>query len=164
MSTIKILNENGEWKVYGSPSSVKTTEQMLTSNQQAQARENIGLGELATKDTVEKSNLSEEIQAEIDEKTSIYIGSGEMPEGYNIQIDPDAEGSTIPTKISDLTNDSGFFGANDIVPIENGGVGANNATDARANLGVAPAPIISQTDITAGSSALATGQSYHVYK
>ena len=28
----------------------------------------------------------------------------------------------------------------------------------------APAPIISQTDITAGSTALATGQSYHVYK
>lgn len=28
----------------------------------------------------------------------------------------------------------------------------------------APAPIISQTDITAGTTALATGQSYHVYK
>ena len=28
----------------------------------------------------------------------------------------------------------------------------------------APAPIISQTDIVAGSTALATGQSYHVYE
>lgn len=32
------------------------------------------------------------------------------------------------------------------------------------SIGAAPAPIISQTDITAGSTALATGRSYHVYE
>lgn len=37
-------------------------------------------------------------------------------------------------------------------------------THTPANIGAAPAPIISQTDITAGSTALATGQSYHVYE
>lgn len=33
-----------------------------------------------------------------------------------------------------------------------------------AQVGAAPAPIVSQTDITAGEYALAPGQSYHVYK
>ena len=48
--------------------------------------------------------------------------------------------------------------------VARGGTGATTAEAARTNLGVAPAPIISQTDITAGSTALATGQSYHVYE
>lgn len=59
--------------------------------------------------------------------SGVYVGSGEMPQGYNVQIDPDGTptsggGSdfsgnyddlynkpTIPTKTSQLTNDSGFL-------------------------------------------------------
>jgi len=37
-------------------------------------------------------------------------------------------------------------------------------THTPAAIGAAPAPIISQTDITAGSTALETGRSYHVYE
>ena len=37
-------------------------------------------------------------------------------------------------------------------------------THAPSDIGAAPAPTISQTDITAGSTALANGKSYHVYE
>ena len=57
-------------------------------------------------------------------------------------IDPNGEGLSVPTATSELVNDSGFV-TKDYV---------------------APAPIISQTDIVAGTTPLATGQSYHVYK
>lgn len=39
----------------------------------------------------------------------IYVGSGDMPDNCNIQIDPDGSVATIPTKTSDLENDSGFI-------------------------------------------------------
>lgn len=54
--------------------------------------------------------------------------------------------------------------AEEIRSIASGGTGATTAEAARTNLGVAPAPIASQTDITAGSTPLATGQDYLVYK
>ena len=44
----------------------------------------------------------------------IYIGSGEMPEGYVLQIDPDGSATTIPTKTSQLDNDSGYITADDL--------------------------------------------------
>jgi hypothetical protein len=85
-----------------------------------------------------------DVQQELDKKASLYIGSGEMPEGYDIQIDPDSEAL--------------------IVPIESGGTGATTAAAARENLGVAPAPVISQTDITAGTTELTSGTVYLVYE
>lgn len=47
-------------------------------------------------------------------KDEIYIGSGEMPEGYVLQIDPDGSATTIPTKLSQLENDSGFVTEGDL--------------------------------------------------
>ena len=47
-------------------------------------------------------------------KNEIYIGSGEMPEGYVLQIDPEGTADTIPTKTSQLENDSGFITASDL--------------------------------------------------
>ena len=46
--------------------------------------------------------------------SEIYIGSGEMPEGYVLQIDPEGTADTIPTKTSQLVNDSGFTTASDL--------------------------------------------------
>lgn len=46
--------------------------------------------------------------------SGVYVGSGEMPDGYNVQIDPDGEASVIPTKTSELINDSGFITADDL--------------------------------------------------
>lgn len=43
--------------------------------------------------------------------------------------------------------------------MEDGIIANENAVSAKAN-----APIISQTDITAGTTPLAVGQSYHVYE
>lgn len=50
------------------------------------------------------------------------------------------------------------------VPIELGGTGARDVETAKLNLGIPLAPIISQTDIVAGTTPLAAGQSYHVYE
>lgn len=47
-------------------------------------------------------------------KDEIYIGSGEMPEGYVLQIDPEGTADTIPTKTSELENDSGFITSSDL--------------------------------------------------
>ena len=44
----------------------------------------------------------------------VYIGSGNMPDGYVLQIDPTAEPAKIPTKTSELTNDSGYITISDI--------------------------------------------------
>lgn len=56
--------------------------------------------------------------SEIDRKlgliSGIYIGDGDMPEDYNIQIDPNGEATIIPTKTSELKNDSGFITADDL--------------------------------------------------
>ena len=41
--------------------------------------------------------------------SGVYVGSGDMPEGYNVQIDPSGEAVVIPTKTSELINDSGFI-------------------------------------------------------
>lgn len=50
--------------------------------------------------------------------SGVYVGSGEMPEGYNIQIDPTGEATVIPTKTSELINDSGYLTAKDLLEIE----------------------------------------------
>lgn len=84
------------------------------------------------------------VKETMDLKASLYIGSGEMPEGYDIQIDPDGEAF--------------------IVPIESGGTGATTAAAALENLGAAPAYQYSSTDLTAGTSELATGTLYFVYE
>lgn len=47
-------------------------------------------------------------------KEEIYIGSGEMPEGYVLQIDPEGTADSIPTKTSELENDSGFITASEL--------------------------------------------------
>ena len=47
-------------------------------------------------------------------KDEIYIGSGEMPEGYVLQIDPEGTADTIPAKTSQLINDSGFITVKDL--------------------------------------------------
>ena len=46
--------------------------------------------------------------------SGVYVGSGEMPDGYNVQIDPTGEAVVIPTKTSQLENDSGFITADDL--------------------------------------------------
>ena len=51
-----------------------------------------------------------------------------------------------------------------VVPIESGGTGADNAADARANLGAAPAYTYGTTDLVAGTSELATGVLHFVYE
>lgn len=44
----------------------------------------------------------------------VYVGSGEMPDNCNLQIDPNGDAIVIPTKTSELENDSGFITNNKI--------------------------------------------------
>ena len=51
-----------------------------------------------------------------------------------------------------------------IIAIANGGTGTTTATEARANLGAAPAYSYGTTDLVAGTSTLAAGTLYFVYE
>ena len=95
------INVNGLWEILGTQkiasveNAVLYTAQTLTDEQKAQARTNINAA-------------------------SIYIGSGDMPDGYDIQIDPDGDISgIIPTywqtaideavaKVKELQNIAGY--------------------------------------------------------
>lgn len=54
--------------------------------------------------------------------SGVYVGTGEMPDGYNVQIDPTGEAVVIPTKTSELINDSGFITAEQLPESGGGGV------------------------------------------
>lgn len=65
-------------------------------------------------DTELISTINELGSGDLGGKEEIYIGSGEMPEGYVLQIDPEGTADTIPTKTSQLENDSGFITSSDL--------------------------------------------------
>lgn len=65
-------------------------------------------------DTELISTINELGSGDLGGKEEIYIGSGEMPEGYVLQIDPEGTADTIPTKTSQLVNDSGFITVKDL--------------------------------------------------
>lgn len=46
--------------------------------------------------------------------SGVYVGGGEMPDGYYVQIDPEGEATPIPTKLSELTNDTDFVPRQDV--------------------------------------------------
>lgn len=60
-----------------------------------------------------------------DGKSGVYVGSGDMPDGYNVQVDPDGEAVVIPTKVSELENDVGYITLADIpeIPESSGDLG-----------------------------------------
>lgn len=70
--------------------------------------------------------------------SGVYVGTGEMPDGYNVQIDPTGEAVVIPTKTSELINDSGFITRNDL-PESGGGNGLDGFS-----------PIVDVEEITGG--------------
>jgi hypothetical protein len=57
--------------------------------------------------------------SEIDRKLSqgVYVGTGDMPSGYNFQVDPDGDAITVPTKTSELENDNGYITLYDLPEI-----------------------------------------------
>ena len=65
-------------------------------------------------DTELISTINELGSGDLGGKEEIYIGSGEMPEGYVLQIDPEGTADSIPTKTSQLVNDSGFITVKDL--------------------------------------------------
>lgn len=50
-------------------------------------------------------------------KGGVYVGSGDMPDNCNVQIDPTGDTITVPTRTSELKNDSGFI--NDLTEVWN---------------------------------------------
>jgi hypothetical protein len=70
-------------------------------------------------------------------------------------------GSTTAASVFTASPRPGITGT---LPIANGGTGATSASAARTNLGAAPEYSYGTTDLTAGSSPLATGTLYFVYE
>lgn len=54
-------------------------------------------------------------------KSGVYVGDGDMPDNCNVQINPKGAVIAIPTKTSDLINDSGFI-TREQLPQGGGGV------------------------------------------
>ena len=46
----------------------------------------------------------------------VYVGKGEMPEGCNVQVNPEGEAVIVPTKISQLENDIGISFSENSIP------------------------------------------------
>lgn len=133
--------------------------------------------------TINKIN---EAVSDLDVQDEIYIGTGELPEGYTLQINPEGDAAvlaTIPSPSTDKAGQvikvqaDGTYGlAEDEAGISEvpadivtagtlaGQVQAN--ADATAIVNVAQLRNISagMEDLTAGSSALADGEVYLVYE
>ncbi len=94
----------------------------------------------------------------------------EVYEGGTVEVvTDDAYAESVPTKITYYYGGNEIIGANTVIGDLIGTASRANASmkDGKGNVidtFYAPAPIISQTDITAGTTPLATGQSYHVYE
>lgn len=49
-----------------------------------------------------------------DEGKNVYVGTGDMPDDCDFQIDPEGDVLEIPTKVSELENDAGFITLDDL--------------------------------------------------
>lgn len=70
----------------------------------------VDLADYYTKQEIDDKNFV----TEEDLPDGVYVGSGEMPDNCNVQIDPEGTVLTIPTKTSELVNDSGFITLDDL--------------------------------------------------
>lgn len=89
MAILKIKKQDGSWAVVGEPSAVKFTEQELTEEQKAQARENIGASSVGKPGTEEGAEIFN------DYANNIASGKYSHAEGNNTTasgIDSHAEG------------------------------------------------------------------------
>lgn len=133
--------------------------------------------------TINKIN---EAVSGLDVQDEIYIGAGELPEGYTLQINPEGDAAVLPTipspsidkagQVIKVQADGTYGLAEDEAGISEvpadivtagtlaGQVQAN--ADATAIVNVAQLRNISagMEDLTAGSSALADGEVYLVYE
>lgn len=79
------------------------------------------IGDIDLSDYAKTEDIKTEVEAALTEAkesgefkgeqgvSGVYVGDGEMPDGYNVQIDPTGEAVIIPTKTSELENDSEFI-------------------------------------------------------
>ena len=49
-----------------------------------------------------------------DEGKNVYVGTGDMPDDCDFQIDPDGDVLEVPTKVSEFENDAGFITVDDL--------------------------------------------------
>lgn len=134
---------------------------------------------------VSKFATKEELQ-DIDVQDEIYIGDGELPEGYTLQINPEGDAAvlaSIPSPSTDKVGQvikvqaDGTYGlAEDLSGLTE--ISANNVSagtfagqtvansEAVANISVAQVRNIygGTEDLTAGTSPLATGEVYICYE
>lgn len=128
------------------------SEQNLSEQQKEQVRTNIGLSELAIKDTVEKTDLSAEMQALLEEaasKTYVDEAIGAIPT-------PDVSGQINEHNASTSAHE-------DIRTLASEAQSTATAAQEAVN-NKAPMYTYSAADITAGTSALETGKLHFVYE
>lgn len=99
-------------KANAAESNAKDYADTLKTATDALLENKVGSDELAA--AIDDALTQAKESGEFDGKSGVYVGSGDMPEGYNVQIDPDGEAIKLPTKTSELENDSGFITKNDI--------------------------------------------------
>ena len=102
-------------------------------------------------------------------QTSLQAARNAMGLGDTLGAVPPESGGTGQTSLQALRNAMGLGNTEGYLPVANGGTGAGAAADARTNLGVTdigtrPNYQISTSNLTPGTSALATGMLYFVYE
>lgn len=102
-------------------------------------------------------------------QTSIAAVRNSLGLGNTSGALPVANGGTGQTSLQALRNAMGLGNTTGVLPVANGGTGANAAAGARTNLGVTDIALrpnyqISTSDLTPGTSALASGAVYLVYE
>lgn len=101
-------------------------------------------------------------------QTSLQAARNAMGLGDTLGTLPVENGGTGQSTIAGVRNTLGLGNTDGALPIANGGTGAIDATGAKNNFGITdiagrPDYTISTTDLTDGTSALATGKLYFVY-
>ena len=127
--------------------------QLTSGNPHNVTKADVGLGNVGNFKAVStEQGQGLTTQEKANARSNIGAGDSDFSGSYNDLTDT----PTIPSKTSDLTNDSGFIGSGDTVAIANGGTGATSAANALTNLGAEP----SSTKLTANAAANATSVSF----
>lgn len=163
--TTKYLREDGTWQV---PPDTNT--QAVSSVNGKTGAVSLGasdVGAVPTGRTVNGKALSTNISLSASDVKALPISGGTLTGAVNVNgvASIDTNGYVAGTWLRMTADTSlGSTPTEGICVKQNGWIYTRTLAQILSDIGAAPIPTISATDITAGSTSLTTGKSYHVYE